>query len=180
KGVNLVVRHRKSIRRTKKTVLIVGEGPTEKAFLRYLKELYITRDMDVSLKVECASGGSPRNVVEKTIRLCGSRGYDKCFVLIDADVSFNGDKKLVSRMNKKPKIKILKASPCIEGLFLLILNHKESLTSEKCKSLFESKYLASDKKTDWRSYERIFTKQMLDDNRKTINELNVILKAMEV
>ena len=36
----------------KTTILIVGEGSTEKAFLQYLKELYVTREADFVIKVE--------------------------------------------------------------------------------------------------------------------------------
>jgi len=176
----MVARRKRPVRRTKKTVLIVGEGSTEKAFLRYVKELYITRDMDISVNVECGSGGSPRNVIEKAIRLCGSRGYDKCFVLIDADISLKADKKLLSRMKRKPKIEILKSTPCIEGLFLSILNVAGNNSSNQCKSTFETSYLAPDKKTDKRSYERLFSKEILNEKRSRVNELNSILKAMGV
>ncbi|MFH1798593.1 MAG: RloB family protein [Candidatus Omnitrophota bacterium] len=176
----MVAKRKRPVRRTKKTILIVGEGSTEKAFLRYVKELYITRDMDISVNVECGSGGSPRNVVEKAIRLCGSRGYDKCFVLIDADVPLKTDKKLLSRMKRKPKIEILKSTPCIEGLFLSVLDNLGNNSSDQCKSIFETTYLASDKKTDKRSYERLFSREMLNEKRSQVNELNNILKAMGV
>ena len=176
----MVTRGKRPVRRTKKTTLIIGEGSTEKAFLRYVKELYITRDMDISVNVECGAGGSPCNVVEKAIRLCGSRGYDKCFVLIDEDIPLNADKKLLSRMKRRPRIEILKATPCIEGLFLTILGDEENLISKNCKSNFESKYLASDKKTDKRAYERLFSKEMLDEKRKVVDELNSILRAMGI
>jgi len=176
----MVAQRKRPVRRTKKTILIVGEGHTEKAFLRYTKELYILRNMNISVNVECGSGGSPRNVVEKAIRLCGSRGYDKCFVLLDADIPLNADKKLLSRMKRKPKIEFLKSTPCIEGVFLAILGHGENMASEKCKSTFESRYLASDKKTDKRSYERLFSREVLDEKRKVVGELNSILRAMGV
>jgi len=176
----MVSRRRRPVRSTKKTVLIVGEGPTERAFLRYVKELYIRRDMDVSVNVECGAGGSPRNVVEKAIRLCGSRGYDKCFVLIDADIPLNADKKLRIRMKRKPKIEILRSTPCIEGLFLSILGVTGNNSSDQCKSTFEATYLSADKKTDKRSYVRLFPKELLDQKRTRIRELNNILKAMGV
>ena len=176
----MVSRRKRPLRRTKKTVLIVGEGPTEKAFLRYVKGLYITRDMDISVNVECGAGGSPRNVVEKAVRLCGSRAYDKCFVLIDADIPLNADKKLSIHMKRKPKIEILKSTPCIEGLFLSILDGTDHSSCDQCKSIFEDKYLSSDKKTDKRSYDRLFPKELLDQKRTRINELDNILKAMGV
>ncbi|MFH1441957.1 MAG: RloB domain-containing protein [Candidatus Omnitrophota bacterium] len=178
----MVSRPRQKFRRTKKTVLIVGEGPTEKAFLQYLKDMYITREMDIAVKVECGSGGSPRNVVEKAVRLKGSRAYDKCFVLVDADLPFEPDRELERRMRKKPHIEMLCATPCIEGLMLAILKHPKFLqtktSSDDCKRIFDE-YVPRDKKTDKRAYGGIFPKEIFDTRRQDIIELNAILKTME-
>ena len=154
----MVSRPRQTFRRTKTTILIVGEGPTEKAFIQYLKEMYITREMDIAVKVECGSGGSPRSVVEKAVRLKGSRAYDKCFVLIDADLPFDPDGELERRMRKKPHIEMLKTTPCIEGLLLAILDlgfSQQATTSIESKRIFKSNYLPEEKKTDKCSYEKI-------------------------
>jgi len=171
---------RRIIKETKRTTLIVGEGPTERAFLQYVKELYITREMSISVSVECGSGGSPRNVVEKAIRLRGSRGYDGCFVLVDSDVPFNADSRLKAQMKKRPEVKMLKVSPCIEGLFLKILGHSERMMSADCKRTFESRCLSADKKINKRSYVRLFPKETLEERRRMVDELEVILKAMGV
>jgi len=178
----MVPRPQRKQRRTKKTILIVGEGPTEKAFLQHIKQLYVTRDMDVVVKVECGSGGSPQSVVEKAVRLKSSRSYDKCFVLVDSDVPFEPDKELLKRMKKKPRIEMLNATPCIEGLMLAILKHPKfsqtKTTSDDCKRIF-NKYVPEDKKTDRRSYEGVFTKEILEARRKNIEELDAVLAVME-
>lgn len=173
----------RKFRRTKKTVLIVGEGPTEKAFLQHIKQLYITREMDIAVKVECGSGGAPRSVVERAVRLKGSRSYDKCFVLVDADLPFEPDSELEKRMRKKPRVEMLKATPCIEGLMLAILKHPKfsqtKTSSNDCKQMFD-KYVSQHKKTDKRSYESIFPKENFDTRRQNVGELNSILKAMGI
>lgn len=179
----MVSRPRQPFRRTKTTILIIGEGPTEKAFLQYLKAMYITRDMDIAIKVECGSGGSPRSVVEKAVRLKGSRGYDKCFVLVDSDLPFDPDGELERRMRRKPHIKMLNATPCIEGLLLAILDSgfsQQATTSVESKRIFETKHLPEDKKTDKLSYERIFSRQVIEDRRSSLPELDAILRAMEI
>ena len=174
----------KPTRNTKTTILIVGEGPTEKAFLQYLKELYVARDFDFTVKVECGSGGAPCSVVQKAIRLRGSRAYDKCYVLFDADRPLETDYKLSDRINKRPRVEILKATPCIEGLFLAILEHpgfsQASAASDDCKRDFHAGYISEDKKMDKRSYEAKLSKAMLDSRRVQIAELDLILKAMQV
>ncbi|MBU0649531.1 MAG: RloB domain-containing protein [Candidatus Omnitrophota bacterium] len=174
----------KSTKYTKTTILIVGEGQTEKAFLQYLKELYVTRESDFVIKVECGSGGGPKGVVQKTVRLRSSRAYDRCFVLVDSDRPLETDSKLEERMHKKPPIEILKSTPCIEGLFLAILQHpnfsQKNALSDNCKREFEINYISDDKKTDKRSYVDRFTREILDERRKNIQELDAILKAMQV
>ncbi|MFH1289051.1 MAG: RloB domain-containing protein [bacterium] len=169
----------KPARRTKTAILIVGEGPTEKAFLQYLKELYVTRDDDIVVKIECGSGGSPKCVVQKAKRLCGSRAYDKCFVLIDADRLSENDCK-INKHTKK--IRILKATPNIEGLFLAILQYPNfsqvTAYSVMCKKEFERNYLSGDKKMDKRAYPAIFSREMFEARRKNIPELEEILKGM--
>lgn len=165
-------------RHLKPSILIVGEGPTERAFLQYLKELYVMQDDDIRVEVESAHGGSPNCVIQKAKRLCGSRAYDECFVLIDADVPPKNDCKI----KKTKRIKILKATPCIEGLFLAILKHpnfsQTTTSSMVCKKEFEKNYLSRDKKMDKRAYSGIFSCEMLEERRKDVMELEEILKTM--
>lgn len=179
----MVSRPSQQFRRTKTTILIVGEGPTEKAFLQYLKDMYITREMDIAVKVECGSGGSPRSVVEKAVRLKGSRAYDKCFVLVDSDLPFEPDGELEKRMRRKPHIEMLNATPCIEGLLLAILDtgfSQQATTSVESKRIFETNHLPEDKKTDKRSHERIFSRQVIEERRTVVPELDAILKAIGI
>ncbi len=179
----MVSRPRRKPRRTKKTILIVGEGPTEKAFLQHVQQTYVTRDMDIAVKVESGSGGSPQSVIEKAIRLRSSRSYDQCFVLIDKDLPFVPAGELKRRMSKKPSIQILNATPCIEGLFLTIVDSKfsqEAKTTDSCKCAFEEKYIRQDKKSDKRSYTKIFPRDLLDERRQDVVELDAILRAMGV
>ena len=172
------------VKSTKTTILIVGEGPTEKAFLQYVKELYVSRDAEMVVKIESGSGGAPSSVIQKAVRLRGSRAYDKCFVLFDADRPLEMDSKLEDRMNKRPRIEILKSTPCIEGLFLAILrypNFSQSRTSsDYCKREFEANYMTDDRKTDKRSYSDKFSQLILDTCRRGVPELDSILNAMQV
>ncbi|MFH1422466.1 MAG: RloB domain-containing protein [Planctomycetota bacterium] len=166
---------KKQIRRTKKTILFVGEGPTEKAFLQHIKQLYVDRDSDIAVTVEGGSGGSPENVINKAIRLSGCRAYDECYVLLDSDIP------LKSKIKKH--IKILLATPCLEGLFLMIMKHpnfsQNKVKSDYCKHEFETNYISADKKTDKKSYSDKFTRQILEERRKILEELDAILKAFE-
>jgi hypothetical protein len=170
-------------RKTKRTILIVGEGPTEKAFLQHLHELYVSRDSDFAVKIESGFGGAPSAVIQKAVKLRSARAYDQCFVLIDSDRPLEMNHTLQERMNKRPRIEVLKSTPCIEGLFLTILGHsnftRNSASTDQCKRNFEA-YMTDDRKTDKRSYATRFTKQVLDAQRHAIPELDRILKAMQI
>lgn len=174
----------KKIRKQKITILIVGEGYTEKAFLQYLAELYITRDMDINVKIESAEGGSPQRIIEKAIRFRENIAYDKCFVFIDNDVPLKLSKTLGKKMKKKPGIQILNSTPCIEGLFLLILEHKnfsgKKENSAECKKIFEENYIPKGRKTDKREYVRVFPREMIEKRRREVRELEGVLRAMGV
>lgn len=174
----------KGKRTTKTAILIVGEGPTEKAFLQHLKELFISRDAEVAIKIESGSGGAPNCVIQKAIRLRENMAYNHCFVLIDSDRPIENDPELEIRIKKKPPIKILKTSPCIEGLFLAILQYTSfsptNASSNECKSLFEKNYISADKKTDKRSYNEIFTQEIINNRRKNLPQLEEILRAMQI
>jgi len=174
----------KPTKSTKKTILIVGEGATETAFLQHVKELLIPRDAKFNVKIECGFGGGPRGVVQKTIRLRSSRAYDRCFVLVDSDRPFESDRKLEELMRKKPRVEMLLSTPCVEGLFLAILQHhnfsQASATSSYCKQEFEAKYIPADKKTDKRAYAERFTQRVIEDRRHAVLELDAVLKAMQI
>ncbi|MBU1809374.1 MAG: RloB family protein [Candidatus Omnitrophica bacterium] len=180
----MALRRKKLIKGIKTTILIVGEGPTEKAFLQHLRELYINRNDEFVIKVECGTGGAPCSVVQRAIRLRGGRAYDKCYVLFDADRPLETDYKLSDRMNKRPRIEILKATPCIEGLFLAVLKHpgfsQANASSSRCRREFYDKYISADKKTDKRAYGDKFSRALLDGRRTNVSELDLILKAMQV
>lgn len=171
------------IRNTKTTVLIVGEGATDKAFLRHLKNIYVFREDDIVVKVEKGSGGSPACVIKKTIDLSNNKAYDRRLVIVDGDLKLILDSDLRRRIRENPQIKIIQIYPCIEGLFLEILEHpnfsRHRVLSSFCKSEFE-KYIPADKQTEELAYSSLFPKEKLEFRRKRIKELDIILRTMQI
>jgi len=171
-------------KKIKRTILVVGEGPTEKAFLNHIKELYfVSRECGVVFKVRDGYGGSPKSVVSRAVRLCSLCSYDECYVLIDDDQTFNPDRKLRNNIGKY-KMKIIKAIPCIEGLFLAILKHpginSPTVRSDWCKNTFEKKYLSKDQKINKTAYNRIFSKRKLEKAKNYIAELEDVLQIFRI
>jgi len=56
----------KKVRQT--TLLIVGEGAHDKAFLDHLKSLYDGRESGQRVKIESGDGGSPHDLIKNTIK----------------------------------------------------------------------------------------------------------------
>ncbi|MEI8172085.1 MAG: hypothetical protein WCH07_01225 [Deltaproteobacteria bacterium] len=66
-----IILHIQLIRKPRKpnwTMLAVGEGETERAFLQFLKSLYNKRDDGISIKVNYAGGGDPECVIDHAVK----------------------------------------------------------------------------------------------------------------
>lgn len=161
------------------SILVYGEGSTEKAFLRYLKDVYCKRCSGISIDIKDGKGGSPEDIIDKTIRSKNSGDYrGGTFIFLDID------KKWLDEFKKKAKdnnIELIGSKPCIEGFFLSILNIKFDITvksSSQCKKEFEKKYLDKKKKLNWENYKKIFPKSILEKRRKKVPSLNKIILIM--
>ncbi len=156
----------------KTTLIIVGEGLHEKAFLTHMKSLYSGRDSGQTVKIDTANGGSPHDIIKGTIRKISHLAYDRKFILMDSDVEIN-DQDLAQA--KKQGIHVLLSEPiCLEGMLLDILGESIPTTAKQCKSLLHPKLAG--KPTEATSYAVKFTKAVLDDSNKvTIIELKAVL-----
>lgn len=68
------------------TLLIVGEGVHEKAFLQQMKFLY-DGENNQAVKIDAASGGSPIEIIDETIRKYNHADYSRKVILLDEDVA---------------------------------------------------------------------------------------------
>jgi len=154
----------KKIRRIKlATLLIVGEGVHEKAFLQHMKLLY-DGENDQAVKVDAASGGSPIEVIDETIRKYNHADYSRKVILLDEDVVIRQQDRDKARKNK---IELIVSAPvCLEGMLLEILGCKvaEFSSAADCKKQLHPMLTAEPTKST--SYARLFTKEVLDSATK--------------
>lgn len=160
-----------------RTVLAVGEGETEQAFLKFLKQIYVPRRGGISVKVPLGKqGGDLSGSVDKVKRIRENGDYECTFLLRDLDTQeFKSGE-------ERDKILLLGSHPCVEGLFLDILDpkkRKESWDSARCKQEFEKAYLDEKKKLDSRDYSLIFSPECLEKARKNIPVLDNVLSILE-
>jgi hypothetical protein len=124
-----------SLRQASRTLLLVGEGETEVAFLTHVKRIYAPRGCGLAVKVLSARGKGPENVVETVVRHSAFRGYDTRAALLDTDIAWTPD---VLRRAASKRITLIGSDPCLEGLLLTVLGQPAPRRSSDCKRAFSS------------------------------------------
>lgn len=145
------------------SLIVVGEGPHDKAFINHMKHLYDSRSNGQTVKVESATGGSPMSIVKSALK-SKHVDYDKKYVLMDSDVEIP---KQCLDYAKQKKVTIILSTPvCLEGMLLELLKFKvvDGATNTECKRLLHPKL--SGEPTDKESYATLFTKPVLDETDK--------------
>jgi len=122
-----------SIWKTYRTLLLVGEGRTEEAFLQHVKSLCAPRGCGLSVKVKNARGKGAKHVVEWTSRQLAIARYDTVAVLLDTDKDWS---EAVARRAKAARIWVLKSEPLFEAMMLRLLNQSDAGDSKTLKNRF--------------------------------------------
>jgi hypothetical protein len=163
-------------RKIKKTLLstlvILGEGACEKAFLAYLKDLY-AKDTGQKITLQSADGGSPEDIVKTAIKKSRDIAYDRKFILMDSDIKISDKAKSLA---KESNITIILSEPlCLEGMLLKLLDQKVPTSSQKCKSLLHPQL--DGKATDKHSYRKLITVDILEQS--TIEQIVLLLRIIK-
>ena len=157
-------------RAARHTILLVGEGTTDSAFLKHIKSLYISRGSGVSATVRNARGKGPDHVVDYAIRQRLNTAYDRVAALLDADLEMSPS---AHRRARSKKVQIIKAEPCLEGLLLKILGEYVPATSADCKARVGATLPA--RLTAPEDYQEKFPKHFLNERRDDVPELGILL-----
>lgn len=146
----------KKVRQT--TLLIVGEGAHDKAFLDHLKSLYDGRESGQRVKIESGDGGSPHDLIKNTIKKISHVDYDKVIIFMDSDVEI----KISDRSEAKRKnITLILSEPiCLEGYLLKLLGRRVPSNAEQCKSILHG--LLSGPPTEYKSYRALFNREFIE------------------
>ena len=157
-------------RKANRTFLLVGEGDSDVAFLKYLKGIYLPRGCGIAAKVRNAHGKGPDHVIDYSIRQCRNVAYDQVIVLMDSDLKLSSK---AFRKAKSKKFEVILANPCLEGLLLKILERHVPSNSKNCKrrlsAMLQSPLTSPD------NYAQLFPKKYLDERRQNVDELNQLL-----
>lgn len=143
--------------RQRKTLLVVGEGATEAAFLSYLRRLYCSGKKGPKVTVKNAHGKGPEHVLDFAIRSQRGVAFDQVAVFLDTDIPWT-DK--LHKQAKLFKVELIGSTPCIEGLFLKLLGQPVPVLSADCKKQLSSAINYNLLKTD--EYEMWCSLTLLD------------------
>ncbi len=163
------------LRSQRTTLLAVGEGDSEEAFLKHLRNLYCANRAGVNVTVRNAHGKGPGNVISTAIGHLRNRDFDRALALLDTDLTWLRKERELAR---KHKLKLIGSTPCLEGLLLQIKGVTVPPVSDQCKKMIHQ-MLQSDL-TEISSYALHFPKQLLDQARQKIDELDQLLKLFEL
>lgn len=156
----------------RKTLLIVGEGHTEKAFLNHLKSIYCIREINVD--VINARGKGPEHILNHALGCQAHTPRDFVGILLDTDLEW--PKETVKRMTKQG-FQLMGAIPCIDGLILDIIEQPKPPASQGCKVKLIG--ILPGASTDKNTYTSILSKPVLDKARVKIAVLNDLINLIQ-
>lgn len=158
----------------RRTLLVVGEGDSEEAFLKHLRELYCAAGAGVTVTVRNAHGKGPENVVDHTARQARIYSYDAHVAFLDTDIPW-ADK--LKKEARKARIEMVGSRPCLEGLLLSILESRPPEKSAECKKRIRQ--LLGVDLTERKSYTDRFPKAVLESARARLPELDRLIRFYE-
>ncbi|MDX8409057.1 MAG: RloB domain-containing protein [Mariprofundales bacterium] len=159
--------------KAKRTLLIVGEGRHEEAFLNHLKRLYISRGCGLSVTIKNARGKGAKHVVEWTIRQIANAAFDEVAVLLDTDKDWS---KSVENKAEEYHIVLLASDPCFEAVLLRALG-KHPVGDAKTLKKAIAPYL-NDDAAKRESYQENFGDEPLQKARAREAILDTLLKML--
>jgi len=172
---------RKRIRRSanrqasKTTLLIVGEGPDDQAFIKHMNQQFQTDKSSVKPTIEKQSGGSPGNIITNASRKYGHLPFDRRYFVLDSDIPITQQEH--DKARKHGYHIILWKPVCLEGALLDVLGEKvdEHEVAESLKKRLHPQL--SGPHTDSAAYKVLFPKSLLTRTNNT--SVNDVREALE-
>lgn len=169
------------LRAVKETLLIVGEGEAEIAFVRYVKRMY-GDSLGRSVQEHNAKGRGGKNVLETALRRANNnRAYDKVVLLLDTDTDWNDElraKVRRSRIGKHGRLDVIESDPCLEAWLLKILGVETEGDTRHMKREFKVCTGYEAHASDW-MHERL-NREVLDKARERVPQLAELMNHMGI
>lgn len=140
------------------TLLIVGEGSIDEAFINHMKFIFDSRNNGQKVTIDSGDGGSPHQVIRSTLRKHQHKDFNKMVVLLDSDVPI--EEKTINLATKKGVELIISTPHCLDCMLLEVLGRNAGENCTICKR--ELHDLLGGKPTAKESYQSLFTAEILE------------------
>jgi hypothetical protein len=154
----------------RKTLLLVGEGLHDEAFLTHVKRNKAPRGCGLEVMVKNAKGKGALHVVNFTIRQTKNAQFDHVAAMVDSDTNFDDS---VVALAKKHRITLIVSVPCFEALLLRTVGEKPK-PSQHLKKQF-APYVHHDP-TEPRNYEQHFSIGALENAMEDEEALRALFR----
>jgi hypothetical protein len=170
------------IRSVKETLLIVGEGDADIAFVRHVKRTYAD-SLGRAVQEHNAKGKGGKNVLETALRRANNnnRAYDKVVLLLDIDTDWDDAaraKARRSRVGKRGRLDVIESNPCLEAWLLKILGVETEGDTRHMKREFRMRIGCEAHEPNWMG--RLLNRDVLDQARERVSQLADLMNHMGI
>jgi len=155
-----------------KTLLIVGEGYDEVAFLNHLKQFPGVCGRGVEITIRNARGKGAAGVIDCAIKLKANAAYDQVAVLLDTDTDWTA---AVAKLAKRKMIQVLTSDPCLEALLLRVLGETPGQAKDLKKQFAPYVRNEGTRREDYIEYFGLAVLQAARRSESTIDDLLKLL-----
>ncbi|OGS94811.1 MAG: hypothetical protein A3G79_01495 [Gallionellales bacterium RIFCSPLOWO2_12_FULL_57_18] len=160
-----------AIWKAQRTMLIVGEGRHEEAFLNHLKQLYVPRGCGLSVTIKNARGKGALHVIKWTAGQIANADYDTVASLLDTDTGWDAKTEKLARIKK---IQVLKSEPCFEAMLLRLIGKPAIGDAHALKKQFAP--FVNNDATQREHYAQYFGSECLNAGRGKEPAIDALLK----
>ncbi|MBI5331503.1 MAG: hypothetical protein HZB71_12945 [Betaproteobacteria bacterium] len=161
--------------KAQRTLLIVGEGYHEEAFLHHVKQLYAPRGCGLAVTIKNARGKGAMHVIDWTIKQIANADFDTVAAMLDTDKDWSPG---VAKQARQKKIRVLASEPCFDAVMLRLLGLNAQGEAKTLKKRL-APYLGNSP-TERGSYEAHFGKERLEAGRTTEPTMDALLRLFGV
>lgn len=166
-------------RAVRETLLVVGEGDAEVAFVRHVKRTY-GDVLGRSVQEINAHGKGGRHVLETARRRANNRDHDKVILLLDTDTDWDeADRARArrSRVGKRGRLDVIESLPCLEAWLLRILGIEAEGDTRHMKERFKATTGCEAHEAGWMAH---LTRDVLDEARTRVPQLAKLMNHMGI
>ena len=146
-----------TLRTQRRTVLIVGEGDAEIAFLKHLRSVFVGRAAGITVKIGNAHGKGAQNVIDHARKQADAYAFDRVAALFDTDTDWTPE---VEKQARNANIIVLPCTPCLETELLRLKAQPAPERTADAKRTFQKIFGAEAHRSDL--YPHYFPQAMLE------------------